>query len=221
LSEIIKKYKLIPGEIPLTSEKPEGAGIEPKTMEEQEKPLALDKMIRARVKFLEEKIQLEKEQAYRSGFEDGQEMARDELKEEQKKFIQLFSNLIEELTRQKKGYLKSAEKEIIRLSLKIASKVIQGKIETDKKFILSNLRHILKLLSDKSRIVIRLNPADLEVVSKFSKEQKSSEGIKELVLEEDEGISRGGCLVSSESGHIDGRIETQLEIIGRALLDTD
>ncbi len=221
MSEIIKKYKLISGEIPPTLEKPEGATVETKTTEEQEKSLALDKMIQTRVKFLEEKIQMEKEQAYRSGFEDGQDMARDELKEEQKRIIQLFSNLIEELTRQKKDYLKSAEKELVRLSLKIASKVIQRKIETDKKFILSNLRHILKLLSDKSRIVIRLNPADLETVSRFSQEQKSSEGIKELVLEEDEGISRGGCLVSSESGHIDGQIETQLEIIGKALLEAE
>lgn len=181
----------------------------------KDKSLVLDKIIQSRVNFLEEKIQLEKEQAYRSGFEDGKEI----MMEEQEKVVQLFLDLIEELKKQREEYLKSVEKDMVGLSLEIASKVIQQKTKQDEKVILKNLKHALKHLLDKGRIIIRLNPADLEIVSKHSKEIKSAEGLKELILEEDSKVSRGGCLIYSELGHIDAQIETQLEMISKALLE--
>jgi flagellar assembly protein FliH len=215
MSEILTKYKLSSEKASLSRGKAKKNGESIQRVEAKDKSLALDKIIQSRVNFLEEKIQLEKEQAYRSGFEDGKEIMR----EEQEMVIQLFLSLIEELKKQREEYLKSVEKEMVRLSLEIASKVIQQKIEQDEKVILKNLKHALKHLLDKGRIIIRLNPADLEIVSKHSKEIKSAEGLKELILEEDSKITRGGCLIHSELGHIDAQIETQLEMIGKALLE--
>ena len=215
MSEILTKYKLSSEKVSLSRGKAKRNGESILRVEARDKSLALDKIIQSRVNFLEEKIQLEKEQAYRSGFEDGKEIMR----EEQEMVIQLFLNLIEELKKQREEYLKSVEKDMVRLSLEIASKVIQQKIEQDEKVILKNLKHALKHLLDKGRIIIRLNPADLEIVSKHSKEIKSAEGLKELILEEDSKVTRGGCLIYSELGHIDAQIETQLEMIGKALLE--
>ena len=215
MSEILTKYKLSSEKASLSRGKAKRNGESIQSVEAKDKSLALDKIIQSRVNFLEEKIQLEKEQAYRSGFEDGKEIMR----EEQEMVIQLFLNLIEELKKQREEYLKSVEKDMVRLSLEIASKVIQQKIERDEKIILKNLKHALKHLLDKGRIIIRLNPADLEIVSKHSKEIKSAEGLKELILEEDSKVTRGGCLIYSELGHIDAQIETQLEMIGKALLE--
>ena len=215
MSEILTKYKLSSEKASLSRGKAKRNGESTQRVGAKDKSLTLDKIIQSRVNFLEEKIQLEKEQAYRSGFEDGKEM----IKEEEEKVVQLFLNLIEELKKQREEYLKSVEKEMLGLSLEIASKVIQQKIERDEKIILKNLKHALKHLLDKGRIIIRLNPADLEIVSKHSKEIKSAEGLKELILEEDSKIARGGCLIHSELGHIDAQIETQLEMIGKALLE--
>ena len=215
MSEILTKYKLSSEKASLSRGKAKRNGESILRVETKDKSLALDKIIQSRVNFLEEKIQLEKEQAYRSGFEDGKEIMR----EEEEKVIQLFLSLIEELKNQREDYLKSVEKEMVGLSLEIASKVIQQKIEQDEKVISKNLKHALKHLLDKGRIIIKLNPADLEIVSKHSKEIKSAEGLKELILEEDSEVTRGGCLIHSELGHIDAQIETQLEMIGKALLE--
>jgi len=215
MSEILTKYKLSSEKASLSRGKAKRNGESIQGVEAKDKSLALDKIIQSRVNFLEEKIQLEKEQAYRSGFEDGKEIMR----EEEEMVVQLFLNLIEELKKQREDYLKSVEKEMVGLSLEIASKVIQQKIEQDEKVISKNLKHALKHLLDKGRIIIKLNPADLEIVSKHSKEIKSAEGLKELILEEDSEVTRGGCLIHSELGHIDAQIETQLEMIGKALLE--
>ena len=124
MSEILTKYKLSSEKASLSRGKVKRNGESTQRVETKDKSLALDKIIQSRVNFLEEKIQLEKEQAYRSGFEDGKEM----IKEEEEKVVQLFISLIEELKKQREEYLKSVEKEMVRLSLEIASKVIQQKI---------------------------------------------------------------------------------------------
>jgi flagellar assembly protein FliH len=216
MSEILTKYKLSTEKASLSKGKAKRNGESLHSGETKDKSLALDKIIRSRVNFLEEKIQLEKERAYRSGFEDGKEM----IKEEEEEVVQLFLGLIEELKKQREEYLRSVEKDMIGLSLEIASKVIQQKIKQEEKVILKNLKHALKHLLDKGRIIIRLNPADLEIVSKYSEELKVAQGLKELILEEDSKVTRGGCMIHSELGHIDARIETQLEIIGKTLLET-
>jgi len=215
MSEILTKYKLSSEKASLSRGKAKKNGESILGVEAQDKSLALDKIIQSRVNFLEEKIQIEKEQAYRSGFEDGKEIMR----EEQEIVVQLFLSLIEELKKQRENYLKSVEIEMVGLSLEIASKVIQQKIKKDEKVILKNLKHALKHLLDKGRIIVKLNPADLEIVSKYSEELKVAQGLKELILEEDSKVTRGGCLIYSELGHIDARIETQLELIGKALLE--
>ena len=213
MSEILIKYKLSVEKVSLSRGKARQNGESIQKQKAKGTSLALDKIIQSRVNFLEEKIQLEKEQAYKSGFEDGKEIMR----EEQGKVVQLFQSLMEDLRQQRVEYIKSAEKDLVSLSLEIASKVIRRRIEQDDKVILKNLRHALKHLLDKGRIIIRLNPADLSIVSKHCKDIKSAEGLKELILEEDSKITRGGCLIYSELGHIDARIESQLELIGQAL----
>ena len=215
MSEILTKYKLSSEKVSLSRGKAKKNGESTQRVESKDKSLALDKIIQSRVNFLEEKIQIEKEQAYKSGFEDGKEI----MMEEQEKVVQLFLSLIEELKKQREEYLKSIEKEMVGLSLEIASKVIQQKIKQDEKVILKNLKHALKHLLDKGRIIIRLNPADLEIVNKHSEELKVAQGLKELILEEDSKVTRGGCLIQSELGNIDARIETQLGLIGKALLE--
>ncbi len=128
-------------------------------------------------------------------------------------------DLISQLKQQREEYLKSSENELVKLSLEIASRVVRQKIEKDDKMILRNVRQALKCLLDKGRIVLRLNPADFEIVSKNCEELRSTEGLKELILEEDNQVTRGGCLIHSELAHIDARVETQLESIGKALLN--
>jgi flagellar assembly protein FliH len=46
----------------------------------------------------------------------------------------------------------------------------------------------------------------------------SISGLKNLTVEENSGITRGGCLVESELGQVDATIESQLEEIREKIL---
>jgi flagellar assembly protein FliH len=46
-----------------------------------------------------------------------------------------------------------------------------------------------------------------------------SDSIRDMVIEADEKVERGGCILESDSGNVDARISTQLKKIEETLLD--
>jgi flagellar assembly protein FliH len=68
---------------------------------------------------------------------------------------------------------------------------------------------------------VRVNPADLEVVT----ERKplfvaAINGLQNLSFQADPAVGRGGCLLESEFGDVDATIDGQLDQIHRSLLAT-
>jgi flagellar assembly protein FliH len=45
-----------------------------------------------------------------------------------------------------------------------------------------------------------------------------ADSVKEIVIEADGKVERGGCIIESELGNIDARISTQFALIEEALL---
>ena len=85
-----------------------------------------------------------------------------------------------------------------------------------------NLRRIIEKTLEKSLkkiigandIMIKLSPEDYERIEKTGKEYFASSGISKIRFELSNNIKSGGCLIESEIGNIDARIETQIgEII--------
>ena len=63
------------------------------------------------------------------------------------------------------------------------------------------------------RILLRVHPRDADLLAGLP-------WLRSLELLEDETLSRGGCMVESEQGIVDGRIETRLDSLERALEET-
>jgi flagellar biosynthesis/type III secretory pathway protein FliH len=42
--------------------------------------------------------------------------------------------------------------------------------------------------------------------------------LKDIAIREDAEIRRGGCVIQTESGTVDAQLETQLQLLERALL---
>jgi flagellar assembly protein FliH len=68
-------------------------------------------------------------------------------------------------------------------------------------------------------VKLRINPMDEELV----REQRSallvgSDFIREVMIEADENVERGGCVIESSAGNVDARISTQLKQIETVFL---
>lgn len=116
-----------------------------------------------------------------------------------------------ELSRLRETVLKNSTDDMLRLVLAIAEQVIHREVAADPTIILATLQEALQAAIHSDAYHVRVHPDDLAMVM----ERKplflaSISGLKNITLEGDATVSRGGCLVESELGQVDASIEGQL-----------
>ncbi len=152
----------------------------------------------------------EKDEWYNKGYQKG---FGDGVSSEKIKIgttLDLLKNTLAELENLKTKTVQNYEKQIVRLSIAIAEKLIEKEVSIDKTIIHKLLGNILNKMEDKENIKVRINPADFEILNEINDDLKDLKGIKFII---DTSITEGGCLVESESGLIDARIENRLKMI--------
>lgn len=162
--------------------------------------------IREEAKDLLAQVKAEMEKAKEEGFQKGHEEGLSSVTEQ----VVAFERMKEE-------FYKGAEENIIKLVMMVAEKVI-GKIAGEHSEAISS---IVKQALEKSlgeRIVVRLSPADYKTVTDSGFEFRDMlDRTKRITFKEDETIAQGGCVLETEVGTIDARLETQLDAIRKAL----
>ena len=109
-----------------------------------------------------------------------------------------------------------AERDLVRLALEIARKVVQREVNTDSDIVLSLARVALERLHPRAVATVLLHPDDFEYVQSHRQAMSSNNAI-EIVA--DTAVGRGGCVIQSEHGDIDARIEQQFASIERGFFE--
>lgn len=107
-----------------------------------------------------------------------------------------------------------AETGVVDLALHIAKKIVGREVAIDREIALNLVKISLGKLHNRSVAKVHLNPEDLAFVENHS-DNFNFRGTLELV--EDRSISAGGCLIHTETGDIDARIESQFDEIAHGL----
>lgn len=123
--------------------------------------------------------------------------------------IEEISALANEITSQ-------VEPQLVELALQIAKKVVGREVTLDREIALTLVKVSLAKLHNRSIAEVRLNPEDFNFVLAH-REKIDFRGSLELV--EDKSISVGGCLIHTETGDIDARIEAQFDEIAHGLFN--
>lgn len=162
--------------------------------------------IRMESKGLLEQVGTELEKAKKKGFKEGHEEGLSGVTEK-----------VMALEKLKEDFYKNAEENVIKLVMMVAEKVIGKIVNENSKAIESIVKQALeKTLGDK--ILVKLSPKDYKTVtdSKFEFHDVLDR-TRRLTFKEDESVQQGGCVVETEVGTIDARLETQLDAIKKAL----
>lgn len=106
------------------------------------------------------------------------------------------------------------EQDAVEMALRLAEQILAGVVSVEPERVLDVARNALRHLTERRRVTLVVNPADLELVSDCV-EQLQSElgGIEHLGVQSDRRIARGGAVARTDTGDIDAGIDTQL---GRA-----
>jgi flagellar assembly protein FliH len=129
--------------------------------------------------------------------------------------LEKFAQSIEEIEGLRTAISRRAERDMIRLSLEIARKIIHREVSVDHEIALTLAKVALSRLHSRAIARVRLHPDDALYVNSHLDRLESS-GTVEVVA--DRSVGRGGCLVETEMGDLDARIEQQFAEIEREFL---
>jgi flagellar assembly protein FliH len=108
-----------------------------------------------------------------------------------------------------------AEHEMVQLAIEIAKKIVRREVTVDQEIVISLARVALSRLHNRALAAVHLHPDDYQFALSH-RERLSTSGTIKLV--EDPAIGRGGCLIETDLGDVDARIEHQFSEIERGFL---
>ncbi len=125
---------------------------------------------------------------------------------------------LDEAQKKAEAYRASVEPELGRLAVRIASKIIGEIVEQDPARVVNVTREALRSVSRERQLTIRVAPGFGELIeSRLDRLRERLAPDCLIRVSESADVDPGGCLLVSELGVIDARIETQLAHIERAL----
>ena len=156
--------------------------------------------------------------AYNKGLEDGLNKGRLLTLKEIGTEIKILKGLIEGVERLKDELYVKIENDVVEISVMIAKKIIGDIAEEDRDIVVNIAKEAIKRASDREALRIRVAPVDYDALNKKRSELlQCIDGIKSLIFEADESVQPGGCLIETNQGEIDARIESQIKVIKGAL----
>ena len=156
--------------------------------------------------------------AYADGFMKGEKSGTESEKKRLQTIFDTFDKAISELWELKENLCLNIEKGAVELALAIAEKVVRHEVSVNKETLLGVLKGALEKVNDPEKIKIRINKLDLQSINESGYQISGlTDKIKDVIIEGDNTISRGGCVIETGFGSIDARIESQLQAVGDLL----
>ncbi len=151
-----------------------------------------------------DEIKRTKDDSYSRGVKDGETKAHteiDNLYKSKLNQLELSIKKLDELSKNFSSLLANAEKELVQTSIEIAKEVIQSELGYNSGTVAINLSHaLIKKIEDAGDIKIHVNSNDYETV------RIGFANIKNISIIPDSAISKGGVIISSDIGTIEGNI---------------
>ncbi|NVM22126.1 MAG: hypothetical protein HWN68_10155 [Desulfobacterales bacterium] len=154
------------------------------------------------------------EKGYAQGEKDGLEMGAKKFD----KILDRFHGTLKDMDRWKQEFVRLYEKEILHLIYRIAERVVRGRVKTDNTIVRETILDAFNLAADRSEVTVMINPEDVEYLKEIRPEFFDRiKDLKSIIIESDPSISPGGCFMETVFGHVDARLESQLDKIAKAI----
>jgi flagellar assembly protein FliH len=155
--------------------------------------------------------------AKNAGFDQGVTDGRAAAQAEMDEMLDTMRGLIEMARAERHKIIESAEPEIVRLSVAIAERILNGHIAQQPETVMDIVRSAITRLVNRETVTVRVNPADIELMREHRDRLMALNDIDNLRVIEDQRVDRGGVVVDTDAGTIDAKISTQLREVRRLL----
>jgi len=164
------------------------------------------------------------QKAYEKGVADGLMQTKVTFQIEVEKYqtwIKRIESVTDELQKKFKVEMKKLESMLIDLSLGVAKHLISQEILMNSDIVINQVKKAISSLDEDKIFKLHLNPSDVEILQAVHSTLLPNElESKSIIITPDRSVDRGGCVLETSAGYIDGRISSQLEALSKTLKQT-
>ncbi|GIW22329.1 MAG: hypothetical protein KatS3mg068_1336 [Candidatus Sericytochromatia bacterium] len=162
----------------------------------------------------EEQHQQIVEAATQDGFNIGYQEGREEAIKENAQLLMDTTNSLNQLHNAFPTAVKDNEGKLIKLTIKLADMLIKEEIMARPEICIKTLDRAIRRVSDLERVLIKVNPLDLDLIlPKEGYFRGILPDVQEFIITGHYAVPRGGCIIETNSGTVDGQFHTQLAIV--------
>ena len=111
-----------------------------------------------------------------------------------------------------------ARSDVLELAFVIAKRILESELEASPQPLFALVRSAIRRLGEARQIRVRLSPLDAAVVEEaLAQGELPDLSVAEAKVVADAGLARGDCIVESEMGCVDGRLDVRLGELRRAI----
>jgi len=154
---------------------------------------------------------------YQLGLADGEKALTEKLIQQRAELHELAQGLLESLRQAVPQVIRDTENTMVSLALAVSQKLVAG-LPISAEMVEAAVRDALAQVEGAARFTVRLNRADLELLQKAGSPLLTPAAGQQFRFLVSPEVTRGGCLVETNFGTVDGRRETKFDLLKRNLL---
>ena len=144
----------------------------------------------------------------------------DEASPEVDRVRRLVQAMLGGFARQRREMLMELQPYVVRIAVEVARRVVRRELDTDPGMIARTVESALEQVAAAAQARVRVHPLDAQVLQATIRELvPASDEAAAVEIIPDGSIERGGCVVESDRGIVDARLQTQFEEMQARLLD--
>jgi flagellar assembly protein FliH len=156
--------------------------------------------------------------AYERGRREGEESVRAQLLAQRNEFLELQRGALQSLRDAIPQVVRDTETALITLGIEAAQRLVGG-LPVSAEMIEAVVREALSQVEDSAEITVLLNADDLALLQKHQPEAGVTSGDhSHTEFRSSPEVTRGGCIVQTRFGVVDGRRETKTELLKKNLV---
>jgi flagellar assembly protein FliH len=168
--------------------------------------------LRARIAEFEQELQRRTKQAFQEGEQAGARQAAARLEPVAEK----LARTIEELSALRARFRKEAERDVVKLAIAIARRVLRREFTVDPAVLLGIVKSALEAIDQRELHKVRMNPEQAKIIEPAIRKLQLPPSVQ---IVQDAALPPGSAIFETSRGELDASIETQLEEIDRGLAD--
>jgi len=150
-------------------------------------------------------------EAERQGLEHGKQRAYQEFCGQVAEHMRLLRVTLAQMAGAKEHVLRSMQGEIARMAMHIAKRVTSTEVVVTSDIVQNQITMALEKVKDREHISVHVHPEDLEQARAHKDAfARVLEAPKSFEIVSNTKVDRGGCIIETNQGNVDARIETQL-----------